>query len=123
MYGPEAVRDWPQLLATHVHWGSCSVICPSNHCSERQKQVPFTACAHNRLTTGHHNMPAGGLFGVLPAFAGSLRTLHLHLGAPGLTSRDIVGLGRLTQLRELTVDVQITAEVRTSSEASRAVLC
>ena len=58
-------------------------------------------------------MPTSGLLGVLPAFADSLRTLHLHLGAPGLTSRDVVGLGRLTQLRELTMHVQIMAEVRT----------
>ena len=62
-------------------------------------------------------MPTSGLLGVLPAFAGSLRTLHLHLGAPGLTSRDVVGLGRLTQLRELTMHVQIMAEVRTIAHA------
>lgn len=57
-------------------------------------------------------MPSGGLYGLLPGFAGSLRTLHLHLRAPGLTSRDVVGLGRLTALQELYMDVQTTAEVR-----------
>lgn len=65
----------------------------------------------SRLTSGHHTMPAGGLFAALPAFAGTLRTLHLHLRSPGLTSRDIVGLGRLTELRALHMDVQTTAEV------------
>lgn len=57
-----------------------------------------------------HNA-GGGLFATLPAFADTLRTLHLHLRSPGLTSRDIVGLGRLTRLCALHMDVQTTAEV------------
>lgn len=56
-------------------------------------------------------MPAGALYTLLPAFTPSLRRLHMHLRAPGLLSRDFVGLGRLTALTALHIDVEVTGEV------------
>lgn len=68
-------------------------------------------------------MPSSGLYGLLPGFAATLRTLHLYLRAPGLTSRDVVGLGRLTALQELHMDVQTTAEVCAGVVAGRKIFC
>jgi hypothetical protein len=66
-------------------------------------------------------MPSGALLGILPAFAGSLRTLHLHVRAPGITSRDLVGVGRLMQLQHLDMSVQLSAEVRGAADTNQCV--